>query len=89
MPKYNYFNCTDFRGVATLIKGDFENELFPELKAYKITLSEPWDFFGMETYRVNRSLVDVVHDLVSRYGCVSDEPIGTGWIYRLKYLPRR
>lgn len=90
MPKYNYFICTDFKGVATLIKGDFENELFPELKAYKIILSEPWELFGSSTYRVNSPLDDVIRDLVSKYGCVLDEPLGSYHdICRLKYLQRR
>lgn len=91
MPKYNYFICTDYLdGVATLIKGDFDTELFPEIKAYKITLSEPWELFGIMTYRVNRPLEDVVDDLVRKYGCMSDEPIGSSSedIYRLKYLTR-
>lgn len=85
MPQYSYFVCTNFLDVATLIKGDFDNSLFPELKAYAFsTPSEPWEFFGWSIYRVNRPVEDVVNDLVHKYGCKSDGD--AAGIYRLKYL---
>lgn len=88
MRTYSYFICTDFGGVGTVIKGDFEISSFPGFRAYPIYSSEPWQLLtGTTTFRVNRPLEEVVRDLVDNYGCSSDVPVdGVDYIYRLKYM---